>query len=224
MIHPSSKPLILSGYIVETQAGILSFRRASQGTTGSMPTVFLDRDGVLNRHIVGGYVTGWREFEILPGVLTALRRLRNAGFRLAIVSNQAGIARGFLTRDDLIHITSMSLKRFAEDGADVDAAFFCLHDRGNNCDCRKPKPGLLRAAADSFPTDFSRSFLIGDSLSDVLAGAIMSCKTIYLAAKPDPSVPATHQCRNLEEAAQWITSAQAPDSDEPTHKRSTRSQ
>jgi len=209
MIQPSSKPLSLAGYIVETQAGILSFRRASQGTTGSMPTVFLDRDGVLNRHLVGRYVTGWREFEILPGVLTALRRLRNAGFRLVIVSNQAGVPKGLLTCDDLIRITSMSLKEFQKSGADVDGAFFCLHDPSDDCTCRKPKPGLLRAAADLFPTDFSHSFLIGDSLTDILAGAALACKTIYLAAKLDPSIPATHQARNLEGAVDWITSASA---------------
>ena len=209
MIQSSIKPLILSGYIVETQAGILSFRRASQETTGSMPTVFLDRDGVLNRHLVGRYVTGWREFEILPGVLTALRRLRNAGFRLVIVSNQAGVPKGLLTCDDLIRITSMSLKEFQRSGADVDGAFFCLHDPSDDCTCRKPKPGLLRAAADLFPTDFSHSFLIGDSLTDILAGAALACKTIYLAAKLDPSIPATHQARNLEGAVDWITSASA---------------
>jgi D-glycero-D-manno-heptose 1,7-bisphosphate phosphatase len=209
MIQPSIKPLILSGYIVETQAGILSFRRASQEATGSMPTVFLDRDGVLNRHLVGRYVTGWREFEILPGVLTALRRLRNAGFRLVIVSNQAGVPKGLLTCDDLIRITSMSLKEFQRSGADVDGAFFCLHDPSDDCTCRKPKPGLLRAAADLFPTDFSHSFLIGDSLTDILAGAALACKTIYLAAKLDPSIPATHQARNLEGAVDWITSASA---------------
>ncbi len=195
-----------SGYIVDIQGGILSFLRAAHGENGPRPTVFLDRDGVLNCHIAGGYVTRWAEFVILPGVPEALQMLRNAGFRLVIVSNQAGVPKGFLTCNDLIHITSMSLRSFEEDGAGVDAAFFCLHQPSDDCICRKPKPGLLRVAADLFPTDFSRSFLIGDSLSDILAGASMSCKTIYLTATLDPLIPATHQARNLEEAARWITS------------------
>jgi D-glycero-D-manno-heptose 1,7-bisphosphate phosphatase len=209
MTQRRSRFLADSGYIVDIQGGILRFRRAIRGTTGPKPTVFLDRDGVLNRHIVSGYVTRWTEFVILPGVLTALQRLRNAGFRLLIVSNQAGVPKGFLTCDDLIRITSMSLKEFQKSGADVDGAFFCLHEPGDGCTCRKPKPGLIRAAADLFPTDFSHSFLIGDSLTDILAGAAVACKTVYLAAKLDASIPATHQARNLEGAVDWITSASA---------------
>jgi D-glycero-D-manno-heptose 1,7-bisphosphate phosphatase len=224
MIQRSSGPLSNSEYIIDIQGGILSFRRASHGDSGLKPTVFLDRDGVLNRHIAGGYVTRWSEFEILPGVPKALQTLQNAGFRLVIVSNQAGVPKGFLTCDDLIHITSMSLKNLEEGGAAVDGAFFCLHQASDDCSCRKPKPGLLRVAADFFPTDFSRSYLIGDSLSDILAGAAVSCKTIYLTATSDPSVPATYQARNLAEAACWITSGQSADSDEATHKRSTKSQ
>jgi histidinol phosphatase-like enzyme len=79
-------------------------------------------------------------------------------------------------------------------------------------------------AAHFFPTDFSKSFLIGDSIGDILAGAAMACRTIYLAAKPDAAVPATHQARSLSEAVRWIISDQTPDSDEPRYKRSTRSQ
>jgi len=194
------------GYIVDTQTGILSFRRATQETTNPKPTVFLDRDGVLNRHIADGYVTRWDEFVMLPGVPTALRQLLNTGFRLVIVSNQAGVAKGFLSCDDLIHITSMSLRKLGKDGAEVDGAFFCLHQAVDDCPCRKPKPGLLRRAAHFFPTDFSRSFLIGDSRNDVLAGAAMACRTIHLAARPDASVPATHQASNLTEAVRWIIS------------------
>jgi D-glycero-D-manno-heptose 1,7-bisphosphate phosphatase len=194
------------GYIVDTQTGILSFRRAIQWSADPKPAVFLDRDGVLNRHIPDGYVTRWDEFVILPGVPTALRRLQSAGFRLVIVSNQAGVAKGVLSCNDLIHITSLALRKFAEEGADVDGAFFCLHHPGDDCPCRKPKPGLLRLAAHFFPTDFSASFLIGDSCNDILAGAAMACRTIHLTAQPDASVPATHQASNLREAVQWIIS------------------
>jgi D-glycero-D-manno-heptose 1,7-bisphosphate phosphatase len=161
------------GYAVDIKNGVLSFRRRNQVPAVSSPTVFRDRDGVLNRHIVDGYVTRWDDFVILPGVPAALRRLRIAGFRLVIVSNQAGVAKEFLSCDELIHITSMSLRKFEEAGAVVDAAFFCLHHPKDNSTCRKPKPGLLRLAAHFFPTDFGRSFLIGDSLSDVLAGALI---------------------------------------------------
>jgi histidinol-phosphate phosphatase family protein len=191
-------------YIVDTQTGILSLRRATQETIDPKPTVFLDRDGVLNRHIIDGYVTRWDQFVIPPGVPAALRQLRNAGFRLLIVSNQAGVAKGFLSCDDLIHITSLSLRKFADDGAEMDGAFFCLHHPDDGCTCRKPRPGLLRVAAHFFPTDFSRSFLVGDSCNDVLAGAAVACRTIHLAASVDASVPATHHASNFPEAVSWI--------------------
>ncbi len=220
----NSSPPTRSDYIVDIQQGVLSFRRLLQAPPGLMPAVFLDRDGVVNRHIPGEYVTRWAEFKILPGVPTALRRLRRAGFRLVIVSNQAAVPKGFLKRDELIRITDISLRKFRDAGADVDGAFFCLHHPNEDCSCRKPKPGLLRAAAHVFPTDFSKSFLIGDSLVDILAGAAMTCRTIYLAAKPNASVPATHHAGNLREAVRWIISHQTRDPDEPRYKRSTKSQ
>jgi histidinol-phosphate phosphatase family protein len=213
-----------SDYIVDIKRGVLRFRRLLEGPPGLMPAVFLDRDGVVNRHTPGEYVTRWAEFKILPGVPNALRRLRRAGFRLVIVSNQAGVPKGFLKRDELIRMTNISLRKFKGAGADVDGAFFCLHHPNEDCSCRKPKPGLLRVAAHFFPTDFSRSFLIGDSLVDIVAGAAMTCRTIYLAAKPDASVPATYQAGNLSEAVRWIISNQARDPDEPRYKRSTKSQ
>jgi D-glycero-D-manno-heptose 1,7-bisphosphate phosphatase len=225
MIQQSnSPPPTRSDYIVDIQQGGLSFRRLLQGPPGLMPAVFLDRDGVVNRHTPGEYVTRWAEFKILPGVPSALRRLRHAGFRLVIISNQAGVPKGFVKRDELIRITDISLRKFRDAGADVDGAFFCLHHPSEDCSCRKPKPGLLRAAAHFFPTDFSKSFLIGDSLVDILAGAAMTCRTIYLAAKPDASVPATYQASNLSEAVRWIISHQTRDPDEPRYKRSTKSQ
>jgi D-glycero-D-manno-heptose 1,7-bisphosphate phosphatase len=224
MQQSNSSPPTRSDYIVDIQQGGLSFRRLLQGPPGLMPAVFLDRDGVVNRHTPGKYVTRWAEFKILPGVPTALRRLRRAGFRLVIISNQAGVPKGFLKRDELIRITDISLRKFRDAGADVDGAFFCLHHPSEDCSCRKPKPGLLRVAAHFFPTDFSKSFLIGDSLVDILAGAAMTCRTIYLAAKPDASVPATYQASNLSEAVRWIISHQTRDPDEPRYKRSTKSQ
>ena len=211
-------------YIVDIKRGVLSFRSSLPGPPGLMPAVFLDRDGVVNRHTPGEYVTRWAEFKILPGVPQALRRLRRAGFRLVIVSNQAGVPKGFLERDELIRMTDISLRKFKAAGAAVDGAFFCLHHPNQDCSCRKPKPGLLRVAAHFFPTDFSRSFLIGDSLVDILAGAAMTCRTIYLAAKPDASVPATYQAGNLSQAVRWIISNQARDPEEPRYKRSTKSQ
>ncbi len=191
-------------YVVSSRDGILRFRLAGGLTKVAKPTVFLDRDGVLNRRIDGGYVTRWADFVLLPGVVPALRQLHHCGFQLIIVSNQAGVAKGVLQRETLEEITRRSLQQFQAGGGQIDAAFFCLHQPSDLCECRKPKPGLLRAAARSLPIDFSRSFLIGDSLADVLAGTAVGCATVYLTHASSSEVAATHQARTLGQAVQWI--------------------
>ena len=191
-------------YVVSSSGGILCFRLAAGPREGARPTVFLDRDGVLNRRIAGGYVTCWADFVLLAGVVPALEQLHRRGFQLVIVSNQAAVAKGLLKWETLADITRRSLRRFQAGGGQIDAAFFCLHQPSDLCDCRKPKPGLLQEAARSLPIDFSRSFLIGDSAADILAGAAMGCKTVYLARTLRPDVPATHQARTLSQAVQWI--------------------
>jgi histidinol-phosphate phosphatase family protein len=191
-------------YLIRNRGGILSFCRADYAAPGPRATVFLDRDGVLNKRIKGGYVTQLSEFALLPGVLGALRRLRNLGFQLVIVSNQAAVAKGLLTWEALAHITQMSLNRFQAAGGAIDAAFFCLHQSSDSCECRKPGPGLLQESAGWLKIDFNRSFLIGDSPADIVAGAAMNCKTVYLARFSEANVKATHQARTLRQAVRWI--------------------
>jgi histidinol-phosphate phosphatase family protein len=191
-------------YSISNQQGILAFRRTNAVGPRRRGTVFLDRDGVLNRRVVSGYVTRWEEFKILTGVLPALRTLRELHFQLVIVSNQAGVGKGLLTLEELANLTCMSLQAFQAAGGVVDGAFFCLHHPADACRCRKPKSGLLEEAARRLRIDFDRSFLIGDSLADILAGNLMGCKTVYLTRSMDPAVPAAHQARTLGKAVQWI--------------------
>src|SRR5579872_2232031 len=168
-IKPTQFPSAL--YRVTTRNGILSFTLRGISPRTPQPTVFLDRDGVLNRRIPGGYVTRWEDFVFLPGVMETLGKLRVAGFQLVIVSNQAGVAKGLLNCEDLIHITLASLNELRTAEVLVEGAFFCLHMPSDACSCRKPNVGLLREAARVLPIDFRRSFLIGDSPSDMQAGA-----------------------------------------------------
>lgn len=147
-------------------------------------TVFLDRDGVINRRLPDDYVKSWSEFEILPGVLEALRLLTQAGCRLVVITNQRGIATGKMTLEDLsdIHFRLMNLVK--DSGAKLDAVYFCPHDK-DVCDCRKPGIGMFLQAKRDFPDiDFASSVMVGDSLSDVEAGAKAGCDTVFIGSDP----------------------------------------
>lgn len=173
------------------------------------PTVFLDRDGVLNRRIVGGYVTEWSQFALLPRVKEALHGLTAGHFQLVLVSNQAGVAKRQLSCETLIEITKRSLEDFRTANIVIDGAFFCLHQPADECACRKPKPGLLHAAMRELPVDVGRSFLIGDSAADIEAGAAVGATTILVSEEPVPEVDAKKFVKDLEEAARWILGSAA---------------
>lgn len=145
-----------------------------------LSTIFLDRDGVINRRLPDEYVTTWAEFEFLPGAQEALRLLTEAGLRLIIITNQRGIARGLMSETDLHDIHARMLAELARAGALIAAIYHCPHDK-NQCDCRKPAPGLLFQAQRDFPDlDFAASVLIGDSWSDMQAGRRAGCRTFLI--------------------------------------------
>jgi len=145
-------------------------------------TVFLDRDGVINRKPPeGDYVKSWEEFEFLPKAPEALRLLKEAGMRLIIVTNQRGIACGLMTERDLEEIHKHMLAELARFQASIDAIYYCPHEEGV-CDCRKPRVGLFRQAQQDFPDiDFANSAIIGDSLKDMEAGTRLGSLTIFIA-------------------------------------------
>jgi len=145
-------------------------------------TVFLDRDGVINRKpLEGDYVKCWEEFEFLPRAPEALRLLKEAGIRVIIVTNQRGIARGLMTERNLEEIHKRMLAELARVQASVDAIYYCPHEEGV-CDCRKPRVGLFRQAQQDFQDiDFANSAVIGDSLKDMEAGTQLGCLTIFIA-------------------------------------------
>ena len=148
----------------------------------TIKTVFLDRDGVINRKLPeGDYVKRWEEFEFLPRVPEALRLLKEAGIRVIIVTNQRGIARGLMAERDLEEIHKRMLAELARFQASVDAIYYCPHEEGE-CDCRKPRVGLFRQAQKDFPDiDFASSAVIGDSLKDMEAGTQLGCFTVLIA-------------------------------------------
>ena len=167
--------------------------------------VFLDRDGVLVESTVRDGVPqparSLEELQILPGVEQACDRLREAGFVLIVVTNQPDVARGTLTADAV-----EEMHRELRQALPLDDVAVCFHDDADRCDCRKPQPGMLLAAAERWGVDLAASFLVGDRWRDVEAARRAGCAAIFvdrgyaetIASEPDATV------RNLEEAAEWI--------------------
>jgi D-glycero-D-manno-heptose 1,7-bisphosphate phosphatase len=146
-------------------------------------TVFLDRDGVLNKKAPEGeYVARWEDFQVLEGVVEALARLHRAGLRTIVVTNQRGIALGRYALAEVEAIHGQFEQLLAAGGARVDAIFVCPHDRGE-CNCRKPLPGLFEQAAVQFPgISAATSVMVGDSLVDIEFGKRLGMRTILVNA------------------------------------------
>ena len=139
-------------------------------------TVFLDRDGVLN--VDRGYVHRPEDLEWIPGAPEAVAQLNRTNFRVVVVTNQSGVARGLYDEAAVRRLHTVMQEQLAEYGAHVDAFYYCPHhpegrvpDFAIECDCRKPKTGLLEQAARDWPIDRARSFLVGDKDGDLAAAA-----------------------------------------------------
>ena len=149
---------------------------------------FLDRDGVINvKAPEGQYVTGWEEVHFFPGVATAIAMLNNAGFRVIVVSNQRCVAKGLVTSAEVEALHKRICRELAGLGAVIDAVYFCPHETAPPCDCRKPAPGMLLAAAKEHRIDLGASWMIGDSDADVAAGKNAGCKTVLLGRRTNSS-------------------------------------
>jgi D-glycero-D-manno-heptose 1,7-bisphosphate phosphatase len=161
-------------------------------------TVFLDRDGVVNRKMPEGeYVTRWEQFELLPGVAEAIGRLNRAGVRAIVVSNQRGVALGRLTESDLNHLHAQLANVLEAEGVYLDAIFYCPHEK-NSCTCRKPLPGMFEQARAAFPEiQAANSVMIGDSLSDIRFGADLGMRTIFIAGDPTRQGPGALEAARL---------------------------
>ena len=145
-------------------------------------TLFLDRDGVINKKIENDYVRNWEQFEFLPGVLEALNILSTIFGRIIIVTNQRGIGRGIMTKEDLEYIHKNMLNIFKANGIKIDAIYYCPHDyKKEKCTCRKPDIGMALQAKRDFPDiDFRKSVMVGDSISDIEFGLKLKMYTIFI--------------------------------------------
>ncbi|HET9103114.1 MAG TPA: HAD family hydrolase [Solirubrobacteraceae bacterium] len=145
--------------------------------------MFLDRDGTIIEDV--GYPRDPAAVTVLPGALAALHALRGLGFALVVVSNQSGLARGLVSEAEAKAVHDRFLELCAAGGVRFDAVSYCPHGPEDGCDCRKPAPGMLLAAADRLGIDLTASFMIGDKASDVEAGRRAGCRTIRLSTAED---------------------------------------
>lgn len=163
-------------------------------------TVFLDRDGVINACAKAhDYIKTWNEFRFLDGAAEGIRALNQAGYQIVVVTNQRGVARGLMSRDTLDNIHVRMCSALGERGVYINAVFVCPHNEGE-CSCRKPKTGLFLQAEQMLSIDKETSWMIGDSDSDMVAGARYGVRTILIGS----GNTGEYRGKSLQEAAKII--------------------
>jgi D-glycero-D-manno-heptose 1,7-bisphosphate phosphatase len=150
-------------------------------TRNKTRVVFLDRDGVINRFPGRKkYVTHLKKFKLLSGAREAVALLTRHGYRLYVISNQAGVAKGLYPKSELDRMTRYMLKELRKAGGRIHSVRYCLHRSDAGCSCRKPRTGNLRRATRGLRVDKKNSYFIGDSVMDILAGRSFGCKTVMV--------------------------------------------
>ena len=187
--------------------------------------IFLDRDGVLIEDV--DLLTSPGAIRVLDGVPEALRRLKQAGFRLIVISNQTVVARGLATEADVCAMNAEVERHLMEAGGPrLDGFYFCPHHPRATllgyrvtCECRKPRPGLLMQAALEHDLDLKSSLVVGDRITDIIAGASVGCRTVLVQTGRHDERPIEtvypldgcphpdHVCAGLPQAATWILNA-----------------
>ncbi|OQZ02926.1 MAG: D,D-heptose 1,7-bisphosphate phosphatase [Candidatus Brocadia sp. UTAMX1] len=178
--------------------------------------VFLDRDGTLVVH--EHYLSSPDQLKLLPNASRGIRLFQEHGYLVIVVTNQSGIARGFFDEEQLMLIHSKLKAMLKDEGVVIDDWYFCPHHREGkidyyrvDCDCRKPKPGMILASARKHHIDLSQSLMIGDSASDMLAGKNAGCKTMLIKHNQGDDTCITSEIgidycvKNLLEAAKIFT-------------------
>lgn len=178
----------------------------------SVPAAFLDRDGVIN--VDSGYVGQWEDFEYLPDAVEGLKQLQNAGFKLFVVTNQSGIARGYYTEDDFLALTKAMTADLSAKGVTLAAVYYCPYLEDADLEpyrvasyLRKPEPGMLLKAAQDHDIDVSRSIMVGDKVSDMVAAERAGVPGRYHVTEGRPHDASTRVSSLLEAALEATKSS-----------------
>lgn len=175
------------------------------------PAVFIDRDGTLN--VEKNYLHKWEDWEWIPGAVEAIQRLNAAGYLVIVVTNQAGIARGYYTEADVLELHQRVDEDLKKQGGRIDGYYYCPHHpeygEVRDCSCRKPEPGMLLQAAREHDIDLPRSFMIGDKAADIEAGLAVGATPIlvltgYGEMERAEVPPVTFIARDIASAVSWI--------------------
>ena len=164
-------------------------RISAKNLKNKQKAIFLDRDGTINKYV--GFLRNIDDFELIDGVAEAIRKINESGYLAVVVTNQPVVARGEVSFEELEEIHSKMETLLGKEGAYLDAIYYCPHHPHKgyegerpelkiDCDCRKPKPGMLLKAATDFNIDLSRSWMVGDGENDIQAGINAGCKTVLL--------------------------------------------
>lgn len=175
--------------LYQVEADFIAGRVKAKNLSKKQKAIYLDRDGVINRHV--GFLRNIDDFELLPGVTEAIKRINKSGYLCIVVTNQPVIARGEVTVAELDKIHNKMEMLLGQEGCYIDALYYCPHHphkgyKGEmlelkiDCNCRKPKPGMLLKAAADFNIDLENSWIIGDDENDVNAGKNAGCKTAFI--------------------------------------------
>ena len=140
--------------------------------------VFIDRDGTIN--IDGPYLDDPDKFEMYSGVGEGVKKLKDDGFKVIVMTNQSGIARGYFTEDVLLNIHERMKMEFNKFDVKLDGIYYCPHHPDDGCDCRKPKTGLFEKAIEEYNIDVNQSYMIGDKILDIVAGQKIGVKTVLI--------------------------------------------
>lgn len=168
---------------------------------------FLDRDGVVIEEV--NYLSDPRRLRLIPGAAAAIRSLREAGFKVVVVSNQSGVGRGYFTKAALKRIDAKLRRELKKKGARLDAVCYCPHAPEDHCPCRKPKTQMLRRVQRRFKLDFDRSVFIGDATTDVKTARNAGClallvRTGHAGKDGNFKIKPDRAFKDLAAAASWV--------------------
>ncbi|MDA3874858.1 MAG: HAD family hydrolase [Kiritimatiellae bacterium] len=170
------------------------------------PGIFMDRDGVINRPPPPEerYITCPDDFQLQPGIAAAIRLFNERNLPVAVVTNQKSVAIGRVTLRELqrIHVRMRDL--LAAEGATLQNIQFCPHQESDQCECRKPQPGMIRAAAEELNIDPRHSWMIGDQARDLEAGRAIGCKTLLIGSAAVPASLVDIHLHETSDLAKWI--------------------